>query len=91
MSRSFKKHPGFQIAGDKGFKKIFNRRIRRAKKLDDIPDGGAYKKLNDSYDIADYKEIGPKWEDFYEGHKLLNTPEEKEELYKIWLKWYRSK
>ena len=42
-------------------------------------------------DIADYKELGPKWEDFYEGHKLLNTSEEKEELYKMWLKWYRSK
>lgn len=91
MSRSFKKHPGFQICGDKSFKKIFNRRIRRAKKLDDIPNGGAYKKLNDSYEIADYKEIGPKWEEFYEENKLLNTPEEKGELYNMWLKWYGGK
>ena len=56
MSRSFKKSPCCPIASkDETAKKRFNRRIRRTMKIDDIPDGAAYRKLNDSYDISDGK------------------------------------
>lgn len=53
MSRSRKKHPLIQCAGDKEFKKIFNRRFRRNKDLD-FPSGNAYRKTNESWDICDY-------------------------------------
>lgn len=53
MSRSYRK--GFQGAGDKGWKKIFNRRIRHSEKCQDIPSGSAYKKYNCSYEIADQR------------------------------------
>ena len=54
MSRSYKKHPLIQGCGDKGLKKIFNRRLRRRKQLD-YPSGNAYKKEpgNSSWDICD--------------------------------------
>lgn len=52
MSRSRKKHPLIQCAGDKGFKKIFNRRFRHKKDLD-FPSGNAYRKTNNSWEIAD--------------------------------------
>lgn len=54
MSRSHKKHYIFKFAGDTSLKKIFNRRLRRSAKCQDIPSGGAYKKYNDSWDLADY-------------------------------------
>lgn len=52
MSRSRKKHPLIKCAGDKGFKKLFNRRFRRKKDLD-FPSGNAYRKTNESWDICD--------------------------------------
>lgn len=53
MSRSYKKHPYFLMIGDKSFKKIYNRRIRRTHLVDDIDSGGSYKKFNDSWNICD--------------------------------------
>ena len=54
MSRSYKKHPLIQGCGDKGLKKIFNRRLRRRKQLD-YPSGNAYKREpnNNSWAICD--------------------------------------
>ena len=52
MSRSRKKHPLIKCAGDKGLKKIFNRRFRRNKDLD-FPSGNAYRKTNESWEICD--------------------------------------
>lgn len=52
MSRSYRH--GFQCAGDKGYKKIFNRKIRRNNKQE-LFQMGEYKKVNNSWDIADYK------------------------------------
>lgn len=56
MSRSYRK--GFQCAGDKEFKKLFNRKLRRVqlKKAEVLPIGNGYKKMNESWDIADYKD-----------------------------------
>lgn len=59
MTRSRKKHPMWTDNPDAGekksWKKIFNRRIRRSQKTTDISNGCEYKKLNNSYDICDYK------------------------------------
>lgn len=54
MSRSYKKHPIIQGCGDKTYKKLFNRRLRRKKQLD-YPSGNAYRKEhnNDSWYICD--------------------------------------
>lgn len=53
MSRSRKKHPIIKCAGDKGFKKIFNRRFRRQNDLD-FPSGNAYRKTNSQWELWDY-------------------------------------
>ncbi len=62
MSRSYRK--GYQCAGNKDFKKIFNRRLRRSQKCQDIPNGAAYKRFNCSYDISDYRGSAITWENF---------------------------
>lgn len=56
MSRSYRR--GFQCAGDKELKKLFNRKLRRSqlKGTEDLPVGNGYKKMNESWDIADYKD-----------------------------------
>lgn len=61
MSKSYRK--GMQCCGDKTFKKIFNRRLRRSQKCADIPNGAAYKRYNNSWNIADYRGLTT-WEDF---------------------------
>lgn len=66
MSRSYKKHPIFTDNSDAGekksWKKIFNKKLRRSSKYIDIPDGGYYKKCNESYYICDFKSV-PDWDD----------------------------
>lgn len=65
MTRSYKKHGFVHGAGHDGsWKKIFNRRLRRNDKFNDIPDGGAYKKLNCSWSISDWPCIAPSFEEF---------------------------
>jgi hypothetical protein len=53
MSRSYKKNP---ICADRNpeMKRIYSRKIRR-KGLDVIPNGMAYKKFCESYEICDFK------------------------------------
>lgn len=80
MSRSYKK--GFQCAGDKSFKKIFNRRLRRSQKCQDIPSGSAYKKYNCSYDIADDRG-SVSWESFKSWPGVYNEEEG-------WDPWHRG-
>lgn len=88
MSRSYKKHNWFKCAGDTSMKKLFNRRIRRNKKYIDIPDGNAYRKLNCSWDIADYRFDGS-WETFKKHN--LEYFENEEEALNHWKRYYRSK
>lgn len=52
MSRSRKKHPLIKCAGDKGLKKVFNRRFRHRNELD-FPSGNAYRKTNEPWEICD--------------------------------------
>lgn len=53
MSRSYKKTPCYQ--DNCGMKKIFNRRLRRSSKCQDIPSGKAYRKVNETWNQCDYK------------------------------------
>jgi hypothetical protein len=56
MSRSYKKTPVTQDFGRrrKHDKQLANRKIRRAKYLEEISSGGHYKKFYDQYDICDW-------------------------------------
>ena len=62
MSRSRKKTPSCTHGThDASYKKIFNRRVRHA---EDIPDGSAYRKMNLSWLISEFKDAGttyPRW------------------------------
>ncbi len=81
MSRSYRHTPIIGDENDQFFKRAFNHRIRKIK---DIPNGNAYRKLNCSYAIADYK--------FYQSkknmEKFFNSDEELEDW---WLRkvYYR--
>lgn len=88
MSRSYKKTPKLAVAEDKAYKKIFNRRIRRNHLADNLSDGGAYKKLNDPWDICDYKEYRS-WRAFKKDN--LNKYQNEQEAFLQWQKWYRRK
>jgi len=98
MSRSYRE--GFQGAGDKTWKKIFNRRIRRSEKCNDIPSGAAYKKYNASYAIADYR-MSCTWDEFKSWSWVQNKegwdPEgygkfhNEEEAHAYWKKHFASK
>lgn len=53
MSRSYKKYPFVKDkSGSKHGKKFANKKVRHAKNL---PNGKAYKKVYESWDICDYK------------------------------------
>ena len=52
MSRSFKKHPVLQCCKAQGEKHFANKRVRRTR---GIPNGKAYRKVYNSYDICDYR------------------------------------
>lgn len=64
MSRSYKKvgHCKCERSCKKG-KQFANRRLRRKGVNFEIPNGKAYKKLNESWDICDYKSIET-WEQY---------------------------
>lgn len=93
MSRSYKKHNWVKCAGDTKMKKVFNRRIRRNidEKYQDIPDGNAYRKLNCSWDIADYR-FYCSWENFKEwGWVKKKYANNEEEAKAYWKRRYGSK
>lgn len=88
MSRSYKKAPRLGVIENKSYKKIFNRRIRRAHLTDTINNGGSYKKLNERYNLCDYEEFCS-WDEFQ--RKNLNKYLNKKEAFVQWWKWYKQK
>ena len=54
MSRSYKKYPIVKDKNNKGMKRYANKKVRRTK---NIPNGKAYKKIFESWDISDYQWI----------------------------------
>ena len=87
MSRSYRHHYVFKTAGDKSMKKIFNRRLRRSQRCRNIPNGNAYKKYNNSWDIADCTWRYNDYNDYREQHKDLESEEESR---KRWAKWFKG-
>lgn len=75
MSRSYRHSPWMKCAGDTEYKKIFNRKLRRCDDCQDIPDGNAYKKMNNSWDIADYR-FNCSWEVFRDWYWTEGMSEE---------------
>ena len=87
MSRSYKKYPILKYAGNKDYKKRFNRKLRRTTNIEDIPDGNAYKKMNESWEINDIIDRCS-WEEYKKWY-----PDNKNEidLYRQWYKTYKVK
>lgn len=59
MSRSYKKHPRCKDSANKDMKKFANKKVRHTK---NIPNGKAYKKIFESWDISDWNWIWTKQE-----------------------------
>ena len=99
MSRSYKKNP---IANDsrrkstKRNKQLANKKIR---KINNIPNGNAYKKFSESYDIRDFS-IRDTWEEakdryekdkyFYSEWTVRHYPTLKD-FYRFWFKNFKGK
>ena len=92
MSRSYRHVPGYNDR-DPVTKKIFNRRIRRssAPKYQDIPNGSAYKKLNNSWEICDYGCIYYTLDDAIDFYNDTWSSKSKDEIYADWVSHYFSK
>jgi hypothetical protein len=88
MSHSYRHNYVFKTAGDKSMKKIFNRRLRRSQKCDNIPDGNAYRKYNNPWDIADYTYRYDDFNHFWNVQK--DYYDSKEACYRDWKKWFKG-
>ena len=60
MSRSYKKVLGWKV-GSPSDKRLANQKVRRTK---EVPNGGAYRKIYESYDICDQKCLYYTWAEF---------------------------
>ena len=97
MSRSYKKHPACNdsSAGTTRWKKrVANKRVRNSK---DVPNGKAYKKVYESWDIRDFVFL-ESWEETKTRYmsrveRGLIDPEKftLEDCYRQWYKDYRAK
>lgn len=98
MSRSRKKTPSCHvITKQSDFKKIFNRRLRRNFVVDEyegvsaIPDGNAYRRMNESYDIDDYHDVGLIYEEFRASLIGRGTFKDEKTCRQDYEKWYLRK
>lgn len=91
MSRSYKKHPRVKDAANKGMKKFANKKVRHTK---NIPNGKAYKKVFESYDISDWCWIWTKEEaikEWYENNWIREHYETLEKYLMYWEKCTKRK
>lgn len=89
MSRSYRRSEIIKYAGDTSWKKIFNRKLRRKYKNDlDFPNYNAYRKMNESWSIADVRTLIT-FEDYKDLYKDTGMTEE--EMYAEWKREYKSK
>ena len=71
MTRSRKKTPCCHCAGHDGWwKRVYNRKLRRNpidfdEGVSTIPDGMAYRRMNESWEISDLKSLYATVEDYY--------------------------
>lgn len=93
MSRSYHHHlTHMPCCYDKSWKKLYNRRLRRAFKNDlDFPNGNHYRKLNESWNIVDFR-CDVSWEDFRKWNWVRERYfDSEEEAYAHWKRCYGSK
>ena len=91
MSRSYKKHPRVKDAANKGMKKFANKKVRHTK---NIPNGKAYKKLFESWDISDWNWHWTKEEaikEWYENNWIQEHYETLEKYLMYWEKCTKRK
>ena len=89
MSRSYRRSEIIKYAGDTSWKKIFNRKLRRKyKNALDFPNYNAYRKMNESWSIADVRSL-VSFEDYKDWYKDSGMTEE--EMYAEWKREYKSK
>ncbi len=94
MSRSFRKHPCVKDPAGKYMKRYANKKVRHTK---DIPSGGAYKKVFESWEISDYcwlwtrQEAIDEWENEDLTSYLKTRFKSLEEYLSYWEKCVRRK
>lgn len=101
MSRSRKYHPYYKDRPSKGMKRIYNKRIRQALKDHELRlDYKSYRKLDDSYDLSDYKYSPGSFESYYREcvgrwyrwrYRYKPNPPTREAVWKEYLKYYLRK
>ena len=66
MSRSYKHTPRSGQRKNKFIKQYANRKLRREKLKEDVPQYGGYRKRTERWDICDYETVGETFEQYYE-------------------------
>ena len=81
MSRSYKHTP--RCGDQKGAhaKRLANRKVRRKKLSEDIPQYSGFKKLYERWNICDYEEVGVSYEAYCS---------QRYRSWFSWQRWYRS-
>ena len=92
MSRSHKKNPWYtdhHVKSSQENKKFANKKVRNT---EEIPNGGSYKKVSESWDICDFKFFYTKEEAIEEYNKAKENDEEwvKKYTLKEWLRHWRT-
>lgn len=92
MSRSYKKTPSCHVVGRDGrMKKVFSRRVRRTTDPDGVPNGGAYRKMNETWDISDCHEVGLSYGEFRKQCIEFGQYEDERSCRNQYEKWYLRK
>lgn len=96
MSRSYKKTPMVKVCDKrpKDWKELYNRKLRRSSKInpadestwDTISNGGSYKKMNEPWNIYDYKNS-----ESLEAWKEMNPDKDSRQAYRDWYSIYMAK
>lgn len=86
MSRSYKKNPWItdhHVKSSSEKKKFANKKVRHTK---DLPNGKAFKKVSESYDLCDFKFFQTKEEAIEEYEETLNDVRLDEDYREMFLK-----
>lgn len=84
MSRSYKKHPFVKDPANKFMKRYANKKVRRTP---NIPNGKAYKKVFESWDISDWRWWWDKQNAIYDYYDHLGFKDEYETLEEYLIYW----
>lgn len=93
MSRSRKRTPSCNVTSPDGqMKAAYNRKLRRQwRPGDELPQGGAYRKMNESWEIRDWREVGTTYGQFASSRRRRDPDAGDGELREEYEKWYRRK